>query len=267
MTVTSFDSGGDGPFVTLVPEGDPLAPLWSLVAVVLPLAPIVGRNLLLLVAIPTLVFAGGLRAVAWAVSAVGLDHDADATPDRRALAVVLLGILALAHPLAPGAVALSGTEPPLLAGAVGAVALGGALAVPAVRARLTFARLAGLVGLAFAVAVAVGFLLRATPDVHVGDDVLGRMLVVLPVYAVTLVGYAAGHGGLRRALAAATAAFALVSAVAFPVFSQGGTFYVLAVVLAVVGAAAAVVVGIPLFALGHGLPGRTNRDTGGDATA
>jgi hypothetical protein len=266
MTVTSFDSDGDGPFVTLVPEGDPLAPLWSLVAVALPLAPIVGRNLLLLVAIPTLVFAGGLRAVAWAVSAAGLDPGTDATPDRRALLVVALGVLALAHPLAPGRFALAGTEPPLVAGAVGAIVLGGALAVPAVRARLTVARLAGLVGLAFAAAVAVGFLLRAVPGVHVGAGVPRRMLVVLPVYAVTLVGYAAGHGGLRRSLAAAAAAFALVSVVAFPVFSQGGTFYVLAVVLAVVGAVAAVVVGIPLFLLGHGLPGRTNRDTGDDAT-
>jgi len=254
MTVTSFETGGDGPFVTLVPEDDSLAPLWSLVAVALPLAPIVGRNLLLLIAVPTLVFAGGLRAIVWAASVTGFDPDS-AHPDRRALAVAALGVVALLHPLAPGLFVLSGTEPPLLGGAVGVIALGGALAVSAVRARLTLARLAGLVGLAFAVAVAVGFVLRSMPGLHVGDHVVRRMLLTLPVYAVTLVGYAAANGGLRRALAAAAGAFALVLATTFPVLSQAGTFYGLAVVLAVVGAVGAVVVGTPLFLLGYGLPG------------
>jgi hypothetical protein len=265
MTVTSFDHGGDGPFVTFVPEDDPLAPLWSLVAVALPLAPIVGRNLLLLVAIPTLVFAGGLGAIAWAAGAVGLDSEA-AHPDRRALAVVALGVLALAHPIAPGLFALGGTEPPLLAGAVGVIALGGALAVPAVRAHLSLARLAGLVGLAFAVTVAAGFVLRAVPGLHVNEHVVRRMLLTLPVYAVTLVGYATAHGGLRRALAAAAGAFAIVLVTTFPIFSQGGTLYLLGVVVAVIGAVAGAVVGIPLFVLGHGLPSvETDRDAEGGA--
>jgi hypothetical protein len=266
MTVTSFDGGGDGPFVTLVPDGDPLAPLWSLAAVTLPLVPVVGRNLAFLVALPTLVFVGGLRAIAWAVSAAGFDPAA-ATPDRRALVVVALGIVALAHPLAPGAFALGGVEPPLLAGAVGTIALGGALAVPAVRARLSLARLAGLVGLAFVVAVAVGFALRALTDLHVSEQVVRRMLVVLPVYAVTLVGYAAAHGRLRAALATAAAAFALVLATTFPILSQGGTLYFLGVVVAVIGAVAAVVVGVPLFLLGHGLAGGGSDGTVADSTA
>jgi len=260
MTVTSFESAGDGPFVTLVPEDDPLAPLWSLVAIILPLAPIVGRNLLLLVAVPTLVFAAGLGAVAWVVTAAGLDTER-ARPRRRALAVVGLGLLALAHPLAPGLLALGGTEPPLLAGAVGVIALGGALTLPAVRARLSLARLAGLVALAFAVTVAVGFVLRAMPGPHVGDHVVRRMLVTLPVYAVTLVGYATAHGGLRRALAATAATFALVLVTTFPILSQGGTLYFLGVVLAVIGGVAGVVVGSPLFLLGHGLPGPADGDT------
>jgi hypothetical protein len=268
MIATTFEGSGDGPFVTFVPEGDPLAPLWSLVAVTLPLAPIVGRNLLLLVTIPTLVFAGGLRAVAWTADAAGLDARA-AHPDRRALAVVALGVLALAHPLAPGLFALGGTEPPLLAGAVGVIALGGALAVPGVRARLSFARLAGLVGLAFAVTVAVGFVLRAVPGLHVDDHVVRRMLPALPVYAATLVGYAAVHGDLRRALAAAAAAFALVLVTTFSILSQGGTLYFLGVVVAIVGAVAGVVVGIPLFLLGHGLPdeGSARDDASGDGDA
>jgi hypothetical protein len=249
MTVTSFDSDGDGPFVTLVPEGDPLALLWSLAAVTLPLVPVVGRNLAFLVALPTLVFVGGLRVVAWAVSAAGLDPAA-ANPDRRALGVVALALLALA----PGAFALGGIEPPLLAGAVGAIALGGALAVPAVRARLSVARLAGLVGLAFVVAVAVGFALRALTNLHVTDHVVRRLLVVLPVYAVTLVGYAAAHGRLRAALGTAAAAFALVLATTFSILSQGRTLYFLGVVVAVIGALAGTVAGVPLFLLGHGLP-------------
>jgi len=264
LTVTSFEGGGDGPFVTLVPEGDPLAPLWSLVAVALPLAPIVGRNLLLLVTIPTLVFAGGLRTVAWAAGAVGLDPGT-ANPGRRVLAVVALGDLALAHPLAPGSFALGGTEPPLLAGAVGVIVLGGALAVPAVRARLSLRSFAGLVGLTFAVTVAVGFGLRAVPGLHVNDHVVRRMFLTLPVYTVTLVGYAAAHGGLRRALAAAGGAFALVLVTTFPILSQGGTLYFLGVVLAVIGAVAGVVIGIPLFLLGHGLPGERSRAEGGTA--
>jgi hypothetical protein len=264
LTVTSFEGGGDGPFVTLVPESDPLAPLWSLVAVALPLAPIVGRNLLLLVTIPTLVFAGGVGAVAWAVDAVGLDPPS-ANPDRRALGVVALGLLALAHPLAPGLFALGGTEPPLLAGAAGVVALGGALAVPAVRDRLSLARLAGVVALAFAVTVAAGFGLRAATGLHVGEGVLRRMLPTLPVYAVTLVGYAVAHGGLRRAFAAASGAFALVLVTTFPVLSQGGTLYFLGVVVAIIGAVAGVVVGIPLFLLGHGLPSEASSAEGGTA--
>jgi hypothetical protein len=262
MTITSF--GGDGPFVTLVPEGDPLAPLWSLVAVALPLAPIVGRNLLLLVTIPTLVFAAGVGAVARAADAVGLDPPS-ANPYRRALGVVALGLLALAHPLAPGLFVLGGAEPPLLAGAAGVVALGGALAVPAVRDRLSFVRLAGVVALAFAVTVAAGFGLRAATGLHVGEGVLRRMLPVLPVYTVTLVGYAAAHGGLRRALTAAAGAFTLVLATTFPILSQGGTFYFLGVVVAVIGAVAGVVVGIPLFLLGHGLPGEASSAEGGTA--
>jgi hypothetical protein len=261
MTVTAFDGGGDGPFVTLVPDDDPLAPLWSLVAVTLPLVPIVGRNLAFLVAIPTLVFVSGLGVVARAASVAGLDPAA-ANPDRRALGIVALGIVALAHPLAPGAFALGGVEPPLLAGGVGAVALGGALAVPAVRARLSLPRLAGLVGLAFVVAVAVGVILRSTTGLQVGDAVARRLLVVLPVYAVTLVGYAAAHGDLRGALAAAAGVLALVLVTTFPILSQGGTLYFLGVV-GVVGAVAGVVVGMPFFLLGHGLAGRTPPDARG----
>lgn len=258
MTVTSFEGGRDGPFVTLVPDGDPLAPVWSLAAVSLPLAPIVGRNLVFLVALPTLVFVGGLGAVARAVSAAGLDPAA-ANPDRRALGIVALGTVALGHPLAPGAFALGGVEPPLLAGAVGAIVLGGTLAVPAVRARLSLARLAGLVGLAVVVAIGTAFALRAT-TFRVGDGVARRLLPTLPVYAATLVGYAAAHGDLRRALAAAAAALVLVLGVSFPIFSQGGTFYFLGVLLAVVGTVTGVVVGTPFFLLGHGLAGRTTSD-------
>jgi len=266
MAVTTFEGRGDGPFVTFVPETDPVAPLWSLVAAALPLASILARNLLFLIAVPTLVFAGGLRVLAWAAGAVGLDAGT-AHPDRRALGVVALALVALAHPLAPGLFALGGIEPPLLAGAVGAVALGSSLAVPAVRARLSLARLTGLVALAFAVTVAVGFVLRAIPELHAGDGVVRRMLLTLPVYAATLVGYAAVHGGLRRALAAAAAAFALVLVTTFPILSQGGTLYFLGVVVAAIGAVAGVVVGIPLFLLGHGLPdGESARnDTSGAA--
>jgi hypothetical protein len=104
------------------------------------------------------------------------------------------------------------------------------------------------------------------PDLHVSEQVVRRMLVVLPVYAVTLVGYAAAHGRLRAALATAAAAFALVVATTFPILSQGGTLYFLGVVVAVIGAFGAVVVGIPLFLLGHGLAG-DGLNGAADATA
>jgi hypothetical protein len=264
MTITSFDSSGDGPFVTLVPADATLAPLWSLVAVSLPIAGVVGRNLLLRVLLPTAVFAAGLAALAWVTDRVGVG--ATATPDRRALAVVALGGLALAHPLYAGAV-VAGSTPQLLAAAVGAVALGGTLAVPAVRDHLSLRRLAGVVVGAALLALGVGALLRALPlgglSLHDDADVATLVLPALPVYAATLAGYAAAHGSTRRGLVAAAGAFALVLAATFPIASQGGSLYFLGVVLGVFGAVAGVVVGIPFFLLGYGLSGPAGRD--GDA--
>jgi len=256
MTVASFDSRGDGPFVTLVPD-DPLGPLWSLIAVALPLASVVGRNVLLLLAVPAAVFAGGLRGLAWAVSAVG-PRTATTTPDRRALAVVALGVLTLVHPLYAG-FAVAGSTPPLLAVGAGAVALGAALSVPTVRDHLSVRRLAVVVCLAFVVAVAAGALLRAFPlgdlAIRDGANVVRLVSPALPVYAVTFVGYTAAHASLRRGLAVAVGTFVLVLATTFSIASQGGSLYFLGVVLGVVGAVAGVVVGVPFFLLGYGLPG------------
>ena len=267
MTVTSFDSGGDGPFVTFVPEDDPFAPLWSLVAVALPFVPIVGRNVLFFLVVPSAVFAGGLAALARVVDRLGV-APATTTPDRRALGVVGLGVLGLAHPLYAGA-AVAGSTPPLLAGAVGTVALGTALSVSAIRDRLSSRRLAGLVGLAFAAAVVAGYVLRALPfgSLAIRDDanVVTLVLPMLPVYAVTFVGYTAAHTRLRRGLAVAVAALALVLVTTFSIASQGGTLYFLGVVLGVLGAVAAVVVGIPFFLLGYGLPGSSDRGGRRDA--
>jgi hypothetical protein len=255
-TVTSFEGDGDGPFVTLVPEGRALAPLWSLLAVALPPGSVVGRNLLLLVAVPTLGFVAGLRAVAWGVARVDPGSDArrgDADP--AAVAVVGLGLLAAAHPLYAGVVGVVGTTPPLVAGGVGAVALGGALSVPAVRERLDFARLAGAVAAAFGVAVLCGAVLSAVPagDLAVHGEVVTAVAPVLPVYAATLVGYATARGRLRAGLAVAAGAFAVVPALTFSIASQGGTLYFLGVALGVVGAVAGVVAGVPPFLLGYGL--------------
>jgi len=247
MTVTSFDSSGDGPFVTLVPDDAALAPLWSLVAVALPLAPIVGRNVLLFLVVPGAVFAGGFAVLARGARA--LDADATTTPDRRALAVVGVGVLAFAYPLYAGTVVV-GSEPSLLAGGVGAVVLGALLSLPAVRDQLSEWRLAGLVALASALAVATGLLLQAStlPDVNVVP-----LLLPLPVYAATLAGYTAAHMSLRRGLTVAVGALLVVLATMFSITTRGSTLYVLAVALAVFGALAAVVVGSPFFLLGYGL--------------
>ncbi|MFB6101037.1 MAG: hypothetical protein ABEJ73_00545 [Haloplanus sp.] len=273
MTATAFESEGDGPFVTLVPEGSPLGPVWSLVAIAIPLGSVVGRNLLVLVTIPTLVFAGGVRVLAWAAPAAGLDT-ATPTPDWRALAVVGLGVVALLHPLYAGFV-VAGSTPSLVAGAAGLIGLGSALAVPDIRNRLSFARLAGLVVAAFAVALVVGFGLRALSvgdlTVHGDAAVVRSTLPALPVYAITLVGYAAAHSRVRRGLAAAAGTFALVLVTTFPILSQGGTLYFLGVALGVAGGIVGAVVGLPLFALGYGLPGSDDpaRDGSGadEATA
>jgi len=268
MTVTDFDSDGDGPFVTFVPDGAVLAPLWSAVAVALPLVPIVGRNVLLLLAVPGAVFAGGLAALAWAADRLGVG--ATTTPDRRALAVVVLGVLTLAHPLYAESV-VAGSTPPLLAGGAGAVVLGGLLASPAVRDRLSSRRLVGVVGLAFLVALLVGSLLRALPAgaLAIRDDanVVTLLLPILPVYTATFVGYTAAHSTLRRGLTAAVAALVLVLSTTFSIASQGGTLYFLGVVLAVLGALAGIVVGIPFFLLGYGLPGPAGRRDAADAPA
>ena len=250
MTLTDFEPSGDGPFVTLVPDDAALAPLWSLVAIALPLVPIVGRNVLWFLVVPGAVFASGLAALARGARA--LDAGAATTP-RRALAVVAVGALALAHPLYAGTVVV-GSEPSLLAGGVGAITLGAALSLPTVRDRLSELRLAGLVALAFAVAAAVGVGLQTLPSGEPADVNVVTLVLPLPVYATTLAGYTAAHTSLRRGLAVAVSAFALVLTTTFSVAAQSGTLYFLGVVLGVLGALAAVVVATPFLLLGYGLP-------------
>jgi hypothetical protein len=272
MSVSSFDAEGDGPFVTLAPADDPAAPVWSLVAVALPLVGVVGRNLALLVVVPTGVFAAGLAALAWVTDrvAAGDAVGAAATPDRRALVVVALGGLALVHPLSADLV-VGGTTPPLFAAGAGAVALGGTLAVPAVRDRLSARRLLGLVMAATVLALAVGVLLRALPlgdlSLHDDADVVTLVLPALPVYVATFTGYAAGRAETRRGVAVAAAAFALVLATTFSVTSQGGSLFFLGVLFGVLGAVAGVVVSVPFFVLGHGLSPPERRDGRSAATA
>ncbi|MFB6107785.1 MAG: hypothetical protein ABEJ82_02945 [Haloplanus sp.] len=257
MTVTAFRSHGDGPFVTLVPEGSALAPVWSLVAVAVAVAPVVGRNLLLLVALPSLLFAGCLAALSWGVGRAVDGRTLDA--ERGGLAVAGLGVVLLAHPLYAGGVSILGsTEPVLLAGAAGLVALGGALAVPAVRRDLSTPRLVGLVALAFGVAVAVGYALRALPvadrTFFAGAWVVGQVLPALPVYAAVVAGDAAARGELRRGLLVAVGAFALATLGTFSIASHGGTLYGLAVALVLAGAVVGTLAGTPLFVLGYALP-------------
>ncbi|WP_248895276.1 hypothetical protein [Haloplanus halobius] len=261
MTVTDFDSEGDGPFVTLVPEGALAGPLWSLLAIALPIGSVVARNALLLVAVPSLLFAGGLRAVAWAVSTT--DLDGEALTNRPALVVVALALVLAAHPLY-GDLAFVGTSPSLFAVAVGAAALGGALARPAVRERLSVGRLAAIVGLAFAVAAGTALALQALPlgDLSPRADATPARLVLpaLPVYTAALVGYAADTDRLRWSLVLAAGAFALVPLTTFSVASQGGSLYFLGVALVTFGALAGVVASVPLFLLGYGLPDAAQRD-------
>lgn len=250
MTVTSFESDGDGPFVTLVPGDAPLGPLRSLVAVALPLGVVVGRNLLFAVAAPTLVFAGGLWTVAAATDRLAAGA---VTPDRAALAVVVLGILAAANPLYARTV-VAGGSPPLLAVGVGAVVLGGALSLPTVRGGLSTRRIVSLVALAFAAAVAVALLFQTLPSGDLSVDETVTVLPALPVYAVTLVGYAAGRASLRRGLVGAAGILALALVSTVPIASQPGSFYLLGTILRLLGAVAAVVVGVPFFLLGYALP-------------
>jgi hypothetical protein len=253
LTVTAFESDGDGPFVTLVPRESALGPLWSLVAVALPLAPIVGRNLLLRVALPAAVFAGGLGALARLVRVVGPAPGA-ASPERRALGVVVLGALVLAHPLFPAVLGLGGPEPALAAGAVGLIVLGGGCVVPGVRNRGSLRSLGAVVGIAFAAAVAVGLLLRTLSIVDVRPDLVRWTLPALPVYAAAVTGAAVARDRLRLGLGVAAGAFALVIVASLPLASKPGSFYLLGVVGGVIGAVAGVLAGTPPFLVGYALP-------------
>ncbi|MFC6988008.1 hypothetical protein ACFQJD_03435 [Haloplanus sp. GCM10025708] len=253
MTLTSFDSHGDGPFVTLVPEGGLVTPLTSFVAVAAAVGDVVARNLLLLVAVPLSVYLGVVAAVAWAAGRTGVGERG---PEPLASLVVGIGLLLAAHPLYAGALSLLGSSSPALFAAGVGVAVLGAAGHPAVRRRLSLAGVTALVGGAFVVAVGVAAALQAT---QVADAVafpphariVRHVLPALPVYATLAVGYAAARDDLRRGLAVAGTALALVLAVQFPLFSSGGTLYGLAVVLAVGGAFAAAVVGVPALLLGY----------------
>ncbi|MFB6121998.1 MAG: hypothetical protein ABEJ78_00875 [Haloferacaceae archaeon] len=253
MVATEFDSRGDGPFVTLVPAGTQVAPLLSFVAVAAAVADVVARNLLLLVAVPLSAYLGLVSAVAWGV---GRTDGGERDPERLASLVAGFGLLLAAHPLFAGALSLLGSSSPaLFAAGVGVVVLGGA-GHPAVRDRLSPRGVVALVGVAFAVAVGVAALLQATQAVPAvalrpGASAVTQVLPALPAYATLVVGYAAARGDLRRGLAVAGATLALALAVQFPLVSSGGSLYGLAVVLAVIGALAAAVVGLPAFLLGY----------------
>lgn len=246
VTMTSLPSG-DGPFVAF--GSGPFAGPRALFAVAALLAPAVLRNLAFLVAVPTAVFATGTVGL----GAAGRRAPATVPPRTLALGVAALGALLAAHPLyVPYEPFLGSANAGLFVGAVAATLVGATLSASTVGEGLTAGRLVAVLAGAWLVGLLAlaGFLALFDPPIRA--DVLDAGVLVLPPLSLLLAGYAG-----RRGVAVAVGAFLVTDLWVVDVLSLGGYMFGLGVLLAVFAAVAALVGGVPLFALGRSL--RTSR--------
>lgn len=255
MTLRDFDGHGDGPFVVFAPDGDPLGGLRARAAIWGAMAPIVGRNLAWLVALPAAVLAGGFAALARAV-AVTLSP----APARRArlvgAAVAALGLVASLGPV-EALPTFGGIQPThvLLAGSVGAVVVGAVAAWRPDGLGLTEQGLTIVVGLALGALVVV---LTGTGSAPARSALAAAAVPLLSLAGLPL-GYVAARRGRRsrrRAVGAVAGLAVLLFAATVPLTEMGGTlYYLLPILLSGLGLLA-VLCAIPLAALGALLPGR-----------
>jgi hypothetical protein len=242
----TFSELSDG-WTVFAPDG-PAAPLVAALAVADAVGATLVSNAVGLLVVPGLLLVGGLTALRRLVERLG-DPPSVA---RRALAVVALGLLAVAHPLLGDAQLLgTGYAPPLVAGGVAALAVG---SVAATRGRLSveLATATAVGGFLFGVVAAV-----ALPSVlgglgHAPDgfgDALAASLPALPVVCCFPFGVA-GAARRRYGVVLVLVAFALVVVTAFDL-STADPFGLLWTVFALGGAVVTALVGLPFVALGR----------------
>jgi hypothetical protein len=255
LTLTSFESSGDGPFLVFAPEDESFTGVSTFLATAGPVAPTVLGNLALFVVLPAVVLAGLVfgtsRLVDRLVGASSVDR-----ARRYGAVVAVLALLAVFHPLyADPAPLLGSYDPPLLAGAIAAFVVA---AVAAVRPRTLTLRWQFVtvgVGIALgglAVVVAPGVI----PGTYAAGDVLEPTLIGgLPLLAVPI-----GHGmrhadqGRRRRLLALPPLAIALGALSTASLTAANRMLMLAVVIIVGFSVVVTVLASPLLALGMALP-------------
>lgn len=257
MTLTRFQREG---FVTFVPRESTLAPVASLLAIVLLVTPALLTNLLVRVAFPTVLFGLGVAALDTALARID-----DALDIVRDYPGTVLGVSGLV--LTVGALALGGGF--RLLGGSGAPAFGAGLTFvvfgvtlsrrsPRDRVDRQFLFASAVVGAVLAAAItAVGAL--AFHQNNLTHSLLESFSALVPIFALLPAGYALGEENRRRAVALVAGGFVLgtlwttsFAALITPQHSQGVlTVFVLAFVVASV-----TVVGTPLLVVGRALANR-----------
>lgn len=247
-TMTALPDG-DGPFFAF--GSGTFGGIRAVLSIAVLLAPAVTRNLAFLVAVPTLLFAGGTAGLR-AVSRRGLGA---VTPRRLALGVAGLGAALAIHPLYVAYEPLLGSpNAGLFAGAVAATAVGVTLSVADVRDGLTLGRLVAILVVSWGVGLLAlaGYLALFDPPIEA--DLLDSAILVVPPLSLVVAGYAD-----RRGAATAVGAFLIADVWIVDVLQVGDYMLGVAVLLAVFAAVGALLVGAPLFALGWGLNASPSR--------
>jgi len=255
MTLRSFDASGDGPFVVFAPEDATLGGVRAQLAVGLALAPIVGKNLLWMVALPV-----GVLTAAYAGTSKGIEAVVPVESPTRARwaggVVGALGVLATVLSFgAPTAIGGIHTSTILRAGGVGTMVVGGVAAWHPTRLGPREQGLLVVAGLAVGTVAALA------------SSTLGAMTasgtaaytVALPL--LSLLGLPLGHvtaRGDRRGwllgLAGIAGLFALLIGLTQPLTDMGGSLYYLGPILLTLLALATAVLAVPLLTLGALLP-------------
>ncbi|WP_277554909.1 hypothetical protein [Halobaculum limi] len=244
MTATALPDTPDGPFVVAAPSGTPLSGVVGWLTVVSILSSVIVRNLVAFVAIPALVLLGGVAALRRSRRL-----RTAATPGRLGGLVAAGGAVLVGGSLVAEVDALPLVTSNLLVGSVVGGALlviGVAVAAPAVRDRLTVARLV-VAGVAVA-ALFVGVGGRAFDG---GYHALLASAAALFPFVVALGRADAASASLgRRAYAALAVVFLATLVVAAPVTSLGGTLFFVGAILLTLAAVAFLPVAAALYALG-----------------
>jgi len=249
MTLTDLDRYG---IVTFSQQGDALGGVWSTLAILTLLGPVVALNVAVLVGLPTALFGCLVAALCGAVS--WLDFDFGASTEQVGTALGGLGVVAVLATVATAPVSLLGTaDVPIVGAGVGLAAVGVALSVPAVRDRLSYRTVLALAGAGLVVAVGTAVVVL---PVFQQSGLLRSQRVFLGLFAALFAflpaGYALGRRRRRLAVATACVAFALA------LFQQGIPFGplglgTLVAVLNGIYGVAVVVCGIPLLLAGRAI--------------